>query len=70
MTEELLKRINFLAKKAKAEGLSPSEKEEQAALRAQYIKEFRQGMENTLGNVYIVDAEGNKQKVRRKGEEA
>ncbi len=68
MTEELLKRINFLAKKSKAEGLSPEEKEEQAALRAQYIKEFRQGMENTLGNVYVVDAEGNKQKVRRKGE--
>ena len=68
MTEELLKRINFLAKKSKAEGLSPEEKEEQAALRAQYIKEFRQGMENTLGNVYIVDAEGNKQKVQRKGD--
>ncbi len=70
MTEELLKRINFLARKSKTEGLTPEEKEEQAALRAQYIKEFRQGMENTLGNVYIVDAEGNKQKVRRKGEEA
>ena len=68
MTEELLNRINFLAKKSKTEGLSEAEKEEQAALRKQYIAEFRQGMQNTLGNVYVVDAKGNEQKLKRRGE--
>ncbi|MBQ4110695.1 MAG: DUF896 domain-containing protein [Clostridia bacterium] len=66
MTEELIKRINFLSKKSKAEGLTEAEKAEQAELRQQYIKEFRQGMVNTLDNVYIVDEKGNKKKVERK----
>lgn len=68
MTSELLDRINFLAKKSKAEGLTEEEKNEQQALRAQYIKEFRQGVTNTLSNTYIVDENGNKKKLERKGE--
>lgn len=66
MTQELLKRINFLAKKAREEGLTEEEKAEQADLRAQYIKSFRQGLENTLSNVYIMDTKGNKKKVEKK----
>ncbi len=66
MTEELLKRINFLAKKARDTGLSEAEKEEQAALRQQYIREFRQGMENTLSAVYVMDKDGNKKKIEKK----
>ena len=66
MTEQLLQRINFLAKKAREEGLSEAEKEEQAALRKQYIREFRQGMENTLSGVYIMDKDGNKKKIEKK----
>jgi uncharacterized protein YnzC (UPF0291/DUF896 family) len=66
MTKELLERINFLSKKSRNEGLSEAEKEEQAKLRQQYIAEFRQGMENTMNNVYIVDKDGNKTKVQKK----
>ncbi|MBO5453840.1 MAG: DUF896 domain-containing protein [Clostridia bacterium] len=66
MTQELLKRINFLAKKSREEGLTEEEKAEQADLRAQYIKSFRQGLENTLSNVYIMDTKGNKKKVQKK----
>ena len=66
MTEELIKRINFLSKKSKSEGLTEAEKAEQAELRQQYIREFRQGMVNTLDNVYIMDEKGNKKKVERK----
>ncbi len=66
MTEELLQRINFLAKKSKAEGLTAEEKEEQAMLRAQYIQAFRQGMENTLSGVYVMDKDGNKKKLEKK----
>ena len=54
------KRINELAKKAREVGLTEEEKAEQKALREQYIKEFRQGVRNTLDNVYTLDANGNK----------
>lgn len=64
--EKLLKRINELAKKSREQGLSDNEKAEQAALRQEYLKKFRQGMENTLSNVYIMDAQGNKRKVEKK----
>lgn len=66
MTSELIERINFLARKSRSEGLTPAEKEEQAKLRQQYIAGFRQGMTNTLENVYIVDENGNKKKVEKK----
>lgn len=64
--EKLIERINELAKKAKNEGLTDAEKAEQAKLRKQYIAKFRQGMENALSNVYIVDEKGNKKKVQKK----
>lgn len=63
MDDVLIKRINELSRKSKAEGLTAEEKQEQAALRAQYIAEFRQGMMNTLDQVYIVDEKGNKKKL-------
>lgn len=66
MTSELIERINALARKSREEGLTPDEKEEQAKLRQQYIAGFRQGMTNTLENVYIVDEAGNKKKVEKK----
>ncbi len=64
--EEMVKRINALAKKSREEGLSDAEKEEQAQLRQKYVKAFRQGLENTMQNVYIVDEKGNKKKIEKK----
>ena len=64
--DELIKRINELYAKSKAEGLSDEEKAEQAELRQKYIKAFRQGMANTMENVYIVDEKGNKKKVEKR----
>lgn len=66
MTEELIKRINELAKKSRNEALSAEERSEQQALRAQYIQEFRQGVKNTLNNVYVVDENGEEKKLKRK----
>ena len=66
MAEELIKRINELAKKSKAEGLTDAEKAEQQELRRKYIESFRQGVKNTLSNVYIVDEDGNKKKLSKK----
>lgn len=69
MREELVKRINELAAKAKKEGLTAAEEKERAELRAEYLREFRAGFEkNILSNLYVVDEKGNKTKVeRRKG---
>ena len=64
--EKLIKRINELAKQSKEQGLNDEEKAEQAQLRQEYIRRFRQGMENTLSNVYIMDEKGNKRKVEKK----
>ena len=64
--DELIKRINELSKKSKAEGLTEEEKAEQAELRQRYIQSFRQGLMNTLENVYIMDENGNKKNVERK----
>ena len=66
MTDELIKRINFLSKKSKTEGLTEEEKKEQDTLRKEYIRQFRQGMQNTLNNVYVVDKDGNKKKIEKK----
>ena len=64
--EKLISRINELAKKSREEGLSEAELAEQAKLRKEYIAKFRQGMENALSNVYIIDENGNKKKVEKK----
>ena len=64
--DELIKRINELYAKSKAEGLNDAEKEEQALLRQRYIKAFRQGMSNTMESVYIMDENGNKKKVEKR----
>lgn len=67
MEKEKLDRITFLAHKSKtAEGLTPEEKEEQFLLRDQYIKEWRQGVLQTLENTYFVDENGNETKLKPK----
>lgn len=66
MISEKIQRINELAKKAKAESLSPEEVRERDALRREYINEFRQSLISQLDNTYIMDQQGNKTKLERK----
>lgn len=66
VTEEQIKRINELARKSREEGLTDSEKEEQAKLRRAYIDSFKESLVGQLENTYIVDGQGNKKKVQRK----
>ena len=67
VTQEQINRINELARKSKAEGLTEAEKEEQAKLRRIYIDSFKESLIGQLENTYIVDEKGNKKKVTRKG---
>ena len=58
MEHEQIERINELARKKKTVGLTPAEVEEQAALRKQYLAEFRANMEDTLRRVRVEQPDG------------
>ena len=64
MEQKKLDRINFLAKKAKTEGLTEAERAEQAQLRDEYRAGFMRKLRAQLDNTYIMDADGNKKKLR------
>lgn len=66
MEQSKIDRINELARKKKAEGLTPAEMEEQAALRAEYIAGFRASLSAQLDNTVVVDPDGTRHKVTRK----
>ena len=66
MTEERIARLNALARKSKAEGLSEAEQQEQNALRQEYLASIRQSLQAQLDNVYIVDEDGSKHKLQKK----
>ena len=55
---KLIERINQLAKKQKPVGLTEKEKEEQAELRAEYLRLFKEGFKQRLENMVFVDDEG------------
>ncbi|WP_071459536.1 DUF896 domain-containing protein [Bacillus massilinigeriensis] len=52
-------RINELARKAKQSALTEEEAKEQTKLRAEYLRNFRSSMLNTLKGVTVVDPLGN-----------
>jgi uncharacterized protein YnzC (UPF0291/DUF896 family) len=64
--EKLLKRINELANKAKTQGLSGEEKEEQARLRQEYLAVFRQNFTAVLDNTVIMQPDGSKTPVKHR----
>ena len=66
MEQSKLDRINELAKKSKAEGLTEDEAKEQQALRQEYIAAFRASLTNVLSNTYIQTPDGKKTKVEKK----
>lgn len=68
MDQKKIDRINALARKAKAEGLTEEEIAERAALRREYIDSVVGNMKSQLDNVYFVDEKGNKEKLKKKGE--
>ncbi len=63
---EVIARINELAAKAKAEGLSAEETAERDKLRRIYIDNVKANLTGQLDNTYIVYPDGTKKKVERK----
>lgn len=62
--EEVIKRINELAKKAKVEVLTPEELQERDELRRIYIASVRENLRAQLDNTYIVTPDGTKRKLK------
>ena len=58
MDDQKIKRINELYHKAKEIGLSDDEKEEQKALRQEYVNAFRRNLRAQLDNIDIEEADG------------
>lgn len=58
MTEERIGRINELYHKAKNEGLTEEEKQEQQILRKEFIDSFRRNLRGQLDNISIQEADG------------
>ena len=62
--EDVIKRINELARKAKTETLSEEELAERDELRQIYIKSVRENLRAQLDNTYIVTPDGEKRKLK------
>ena len=61
--DEVIARINELAKKAKTEGLNEEELTERDKLRRIYIDSVKASLVGHLENTYIVQPDGTKKKV-------
>lgn len=68
MDDKKIQRINELACKAKAQGLTEAEKSEQEILRKEYIAAYRASLRSQLENTYIVDADGKEHKLKKKND--
>lgn len=66
MDKEKMDRISELTRLSRERELTEDEKTERAALRAEYIQDWRKSTIDVLENTYIVDEKGNKRKLGKK----
>ncbi len=64
--QQVIARINELARKAKAQPLSPEELAERDDLRRIYISSVRANLTGQLENTYILEPDGTRKKLRHK----
>ena len=69
MEQAKIDRINELARKAKAEGLTPEEEAERATLRAEYIAAYRASLRGQLENLRITTPDGQTRPLRKKDDD-
>lgn len=58
MDQKKIDRINELARKSKAEGLTDAEKKEQDLLRKEYIAIVRRNLRGQLDNIDVINPDG------------
>ena len=58
MEQSKIDRINVLARKSKAEGLTEAEKKEQDLLRKEYIANIRRNIKGQLDNIDVINLDG------------
>ncbi|MGM9652485.1 MAG: DUF896 domain-containing protein [Eubacteriales bacterium] len=66
MDQKKIDRLNELARKSRAQGLSDDEAREQSALRAEYIAAYRASLRGILENTYIERPDGTREKLQKK----
>lgn len=64
--DQVIARINALAKKAKSEGLTAEETAERDKLRRIYIDSVKANLTGQLENTYILRPDGSKTKLQKK----
>ena len=69
MDNTKLARINELARKSKAEGLTSAERQEQALLRSEYLEAVRRNLKGQLDNIDIVNKDGSVENLGKMYEE-
>ncbi len=65
MEKEKVARINELARLSRERALTDRERAEQAALRAEYIRDFRASFGSILDNTVIQRPDGTKEKLKK-----
>ena len=69
MNQEKIQRINDLSRKSKTpEGLTEAEKQEQQALRQEYLADFRRSFQNQLDHITIQEPDGTRHKLAPKSD--
>ncbi|MFR8664238.1 MAG: DUF896 family protein [Oscillospiraceae bacterium] len=65
MTNEKIARINELARKSRAQGLTEQEKAEQAALRREYIDAMKRSLKAQLDSTVLVEPDGTRRPLKK-----
>lgn len=66
MDQTKIDRINELARKAKAEGLTEAETAERQKLREEYIAAYRASLRSQLDNIIVQTPDGEKTPLKKK----
>ena len=67
MEQAKIARINELARAAKVRPLTPEETEERDRLRQEYIAAFRKNLTDQLDAITVVEPDGTRHRLRKKG---
>ncbi len=66
MDPKKIARINELARKKKAGGLTEAEALEQAALRKEYLDGYRENLKSMLDSIIVEEKDGSRHPLRKK----